>query len=221
MTARIEHSRPLPKRAGQVRRLLLTAISLVVAVIGLLRACSHKIFGEPVGAVCYGGSDCQSGDCLITVIVGRCTEPCHVSEDCSGGARCVDTAGARYCVVPEPGGANCHNSTECLSDACIGTPSHPLMPVFEGTCAAPCGSSGAGRCPDRYYCAKAGTRLGFGITGSVLSRPACLEQKALGLACEADDECETGECTPWFEGEGDDSVPAVLQGLKRCTSQDG
>jgi hypothetical protein len=88
--------------------------------------------GKLGGSACAGNSDCRSGLCAGTPNV--CVDTCCVEGNCFGSSTCrVATVSAPapahdiwVCAPPAPGGSklpgdSCVNSTDCLSQDCVGT----------------------------------------------------------------------------------------------------
>lgn len=89
---------------------------------------------KPVGATCTAASQCQSGVCGDTTLLGGvsppgvCTEACCTSSDCPAGFVCYPCVGGNYCVAPAsvglstPGtgaaGAACSSGSTCKSSVC-------------------------------------------------------------------------------------------------------
>lgn len=203
-------------RAGSASKPLVAALGVLATVIGLVQANAHRLTGAPLGTLCSKGNDCQSGECLVGGLFGRCTKACDADRDCEPTSRCVNVADGHYCVERGAGGASCRNGLECESGVCLGPPVGPGMPAVEGECAAPCGSAQHRRCPAHHYCAEVGTMLGVGLGQRKLTQPACLNRRSAGAVCQADDQCESDECAPVVVADGDAAVPQFFQTFKMC-----
>lgn len=158
--------------------------------------------GKIGGLVCTSHTDCRSGLCEKPVGGGssRCLDTCCSAAECGGTSTCrlksVSAPGPTHdvwvCAVPEAGatkqpGEQCTDSTECVTDNCIGLNTGRI-------CRPPCSSSaackmvsafGSGHC---LYGSSGGDFFKFCFVGTMTSR------SPAGDACTDDSTCQSDYC---------------------------
>jgi hypothetical protein len=173
---------------------------------------------------CTSNSDCTSGICATSDIVGTdiasaakvsfCTQPCCTSVDCTDSPASVcfgSGRGGNYCVnpgwlqraVPGPklGGAACNASTDCRSGLCTNG-----NLCGDTCCSFPGYSVGVSQCATGAQCSL-GTFPGTSTTDrhftAFCGKPG--GSSPFGATCNSDNECAGGLC--YYPPEGNCTEP--------------
>ena len=154
--------------------------------------------GEP----CDNSPECSTFLCVQEAGGNFCRQPCYSANDCPAGEECTPLQGAGFGACfpttnpgdpPPAGKANgepCDSSSECQSQLCAGSDPEYL-------CTQPCGATS--QCPAGFVC--------YGLSGG---GGGCFEDNGSGNPptvetggpCEYADDCISGSCVAFEEGDG-------------------